>query len=126
MADLIDSTRANQAIFDGTGYLSLSSNESTLVGVLITAASKAIKRYCRREFDSQTFDELYDGFSQPHLQLNQFPVISVARVAGNPTTVLEVTNTSSVVIRAAARVSSAALVLTSVTGPTTTTSTLTF
>ena len=122
MADLIDSTRAKQAI--GT-QSSFTSDETTLIGVLITAASKAIKRYCRREFDSQTFHELYDGHGHARLQLRQFPIISVSRVATTPTKVLEITNTSSTVQRATVALTSTTLSLVRVASGSSTTSTLT-
>lgn len=97
MADLIDSTRAKYNLGGTTinsSNLTTSANENTTLAALITACSKAIKKFCRREFDSQTFDELYDGNASVRLALKQFPIISVARVAYGPTTVLRITNTS--------------------------------
>src|SRR5262245_35087327 len=90
MADLITTARAKYNIAQS----SFSSDENTTIAALVTACSKAIRRFCGREFDSQQFDELYDGDGQDRLILRQFPIVSVARVAYDPTAVLRVTNTS--------------------------------
>jgi hypothetical protein len=122
MADLITSARAKYNL----NNLATTSNEDTTIAALVTACSKAIKRFCRREFDSQTFDELYAGTCKPALVLNQFPIISVARVAYGPTTVLTVTNTSASNQRATVQVTSTGLDLTRVASGVSTTNTLTF
>src|SRR5437660_9724083 len=54
MADLITSARAKYAINQAT----FSGGEDTTISALVTAVSKIVKRYCRREFDSQSYDEL--------------------------------------------------------------------
>ena len=77
--------------------------------------------WTRREFDSQQFDELYDGSGDTRLVLRQYPILSVARVACNPTPVLRVTNTSSANQRANVAVTSTGLTLVRVASGTTTT-----
>lgn len=119
MADLITSTRAKYNIAQS----SFSSTENDTISALITACSKAVRRFCRREFDSQQFDELYTGDGRDRLLLRQFPVISVARVAYDPTTLLRVTNTSASNQRATVAVTSTGLTLVRVASGTVTTDT---
>ena len=90
MADLITSARAKYAI----NQASFTAGEDTTISALVTAVSKAVKRYCRREFDSQTFDELYNGNGDVRLVLDQYPILNVARVAAGPRAVLTIKNTS--------------------------------
>lgn len=123
MADLITRARAKYNL----NNLATTADEDTTLDALITACSKAIRRYCRREFDSQQFDELCSGNGQPYLQLRQFPVISVARVAYEPTPVLRITNTSATNQRATVAVTSTGLTLVRVaSGVVSTDSTITF
>ncbi len=107
MADLITTARAKYNLDNRT----TTAAEDTTLAALVTACSKAIKRYCGREFDSQQFDELYAGTGTPRLLLRQFPIVSVARVAYDPTTVLRITNTSSSNQRATVAVTSTGLTL---------------
>src|SRR5688572_26096227 len=107
MADLITRVRAKYNLNNQT----TTSDEDTTLDALIAASSKAIRRYCRREFDSQQFDELYSGNGDDRLQLKQFPVISVARVAYEPSAVLRITNASASNQRATVAVTSTGLTL---------------
>jgi hypothetical protein len=122
MADLITSARALYNL----NNMSLTANESTTLAALITAVSKAIEQYTGRVFASTQHDELYNGLGQRRLVLRHIPVISVARVAGNPISVLEVSNTSGSNQRATVSVTSTGMSLVRVASGTTTTSTLTF
>ena len=66
--DLISATRAEDALGGATANtanLTLSANESTTLGVLITAISDAIEKYCRRRFVSTAYDEIYNGERRP-------------------------------------------------------------
>src|SRR4051812_38072113 len=119
MADLITTARAKYNL----NNLATTGDEDTALAALVTACSKAIRGYCRREFDSQAFDELYHGDGQPRLLLRQFPLISVSRVAFGPTAVLRVTNTSSSNQRATVAVTASGLALVRVASGTTTTDT---
>src|SRR4051812_19482047 len=84
--DLISSTRALQ-------NLSGASASQTLTD-LITGVSKAVKKYCRRDFTSTAYDELYSGNGQRRLLLRQCPIISVESVRYRPVTVLKIINNS--------------------------------
>jgi hypothetical protein len=119
MADLITSARAKYNL----NNMTTTAAEDTTIAALVTACSKAIKKFCGREFDSQQFDELYPGNGYTRLLLRQFPVISVARVAYAPTTVLRIKNTSASNQRATAAVTSSGLSLTRVASGTSSTDT---
>jgi hypothetical protein len=120
MADLLTAARAKQAILSQTTF---STDEDTTITSLVSAVSAAVRRWCRREFDSQSFDELYRGTGTDRLVLRQSPLISVSRVSTNPTTVLRVTNTASTNQRATVAVTATGLTLTRVASGTTTTDT---
>jgi hypothetical protein len=123
MSDLITTARAKYNL----GNLSTTSDEDTTLAALVTACSRAIRRFCKREFDSQQFDELYHGTDHPRLALRQFPVVSVARVAYDPVAVLRVTNTSTANQRATVAVAASGLSLVRVaSGVTTTDTSVTF
>jgi hypothetical protein len=107
MADLITTARAKYNL----NNLAATSDEDTTLAALVTACSRGIRKHCRREFDSQQFDELYHGTGTPRLTLRQFPVISVARVAYGPTGALRITNTSASNQRATVAVTSSGLTL---------------
>jgi hypothetical protein len=89
MADLITQARA----LDQLNNLSPSGNESTTINNLISACSAAIIKYCRRDFNSTSYDELYSGTGDRRLFLRQFPIISVQSVRYRPVVVLKITNT---------------------------------
>lgn len=129
MADLISSTRAKYA-FGGTtinsSNLTLSSAESTTLDAIISGCSTAIKKFCRRQFDSQTFDQLYDAAENDGdegILLREFPIISVARVACNPATVLQIINNSTANQRATVAVTATGLSLVRVASGSSTTDT---
>jgi hypothetical protein len=85
--DLITLARAKQdiqAIIDNT--------QDALLTTLITAVSDAIEKYCRRDFVSRVYDELYSGNGEPRLMLRQYPIISVQSVRYRPVTVLRIQN----------------------------------
>jgi hypothetical protein len=84
--DLIDVDRARQNL-----PASVNTDEPT-IATFITAASRAIEKYCRREFVQETYDELYNGTGDRRLILNRFPLLSVQSVRYRPVTVLKVIN----------------------------------
>jgi hypothetical protein len=92
MADLITQARA----LDQLNNLSPTANESTTLNNLISACSKAITRYCRRDFTSTVYDELYSGNGDRRMMLRQYPIISVQSVRYRPVVVLKVQNTDTV------------------------------
>src|SRR5262245_11346917 len=119
MSDLITTARAKYNL----NNLTTTAAEDTTLAALVMACSKAIRKFCGREFDSQQFDELYHGNGHHRLLLRQFPIISVARVAYAPTTVLRIRNTSSANQRATVAVTSTGLSLTRVASGTSSTDT---
>ncbi len=82
MADLITLSRAKFAIggAQGAANLALHSDEQATVNALITAVTFAISKYCRRNFDEQTYEERYTGEGETKLLLRHFPIISVASI----------------------------------------------
>jgi hypothetical protein len=105
--DLIPLTRAYQEL-QGVA------NQDSLLSTLITAASDAIEKYCRRYFVSTSYDELYNGTGDKRLLLRQYPIQSMQSVRYRPVTVLKITNSSSANQQARVAVSSTGLVLTGV------------
>jgi len=110
MADLITSARAQQNI----NQASFSGAETNTIATLVTAVSQAVRRYCRRQFDVETFDELYSGTGNYRLLLAQYPIVSVARVAGWPRAVITLRNSSGNNQRATVAVTATGLSLTTV------------
>jgi hypothetical protein len=102
--DLITLTRAYQ---DLQGV----SNQDTLLGTLITAASEVIQRYCKRDFVSTGYDELYSGNGDRKLMLRQYPIASVQSVRYRPVTVLKITNTVPANVQARVSVTNTGLTL---------------
>lgn len=121
MHDLITNARAKTNIPTAT-----SADDGT-INTLITAASKAIQRYCRRDFLVIAYDEIYNGTGQRRLMLRQYPVISVESVRYRPVTVLKIIN-NNIGLNQQARVSVTAtgLTLVRVASGVTTTNNLSF
>src|SRR5262245_41311867 len=86
MADLITSTYAKQALQQDTSF---SAAEDGVIAALVTACSKAIRSYCKREFDSQSFTERYDGVDDTRLVLRQYPIVSVESLTLDGTALVE-------------------------------------
>jgi hypothetical protein len=91
--DLITLARAYQQLSGVSGV------DATLQ-TLITAVSDFIEKYCRRDFVSTVYDEIYNGNGARRLLLRQYPVISVQSVRYRPVTVLKVTNNDPTVVQA--------------------------
>lgn len=119
--DLITLSRAFQQL------PSLTSTSDTLLATLITAASEAIEKYCRRRFYACSYDELYDGNGDRRLMLRAYPIQSVESVRYRPVTVLKIINSSTTVNQQArVKVTSTGLTLTRVASGVTTTNSLTY
>lgn len=110
MADLITSSRAKQGINQST----FTTAEDDTIDAIITAVSQAIRRYCRREFDVQTFDEIYSGTGDHRLMLAEYPINSVSRVSTGHDVVLQVKNTDTSNQRATVSANDTGLSLTTV------------
>lgn len=54
--------------------------------ILINAASERIEKYCGRHFEKANYTEKYRGNNRQLLRLNQYPIISVALVKINGST----------------------------------------
>lgn len=119
---LITSSRAKQAI----NQSSFTAGEDTQISSLIETVSTQVKRYCRQDFASTSYDELYSGAGSWWLLLSHYPLVSVSRVAADPTAVLVVQNTSASVQRATVQVTATGLTLVHVASGTSTSTSLTF
>src|SRR5882724_9943198 len=86
--DLITVSRAKQNLPSITD-----SSQDTNLQTLVTAASKAVQRYCRRDFVACVYDELYNGTGNRRLFLRHYPIQSIQAVRYRPVTVLKITNT---------------------------------
>src|SRR5438046_10759791 len=89
-------------------------SSDAIVQALLTAASDAIQKWCRRDFVSTSYDELYSGSGQRHLLLREYPIVSVQSVRYRPVTVLKITNTDALNVQARVSVLSTGLQLVSV------------
>jgi hypothetical protein len=87
--DLITLARAKQDIQSITD-----NSQDALLTVLITAISDAIEKFCRRDFNSKSYDELYSGSGDHRLLLREYPIQSVQSVRYRLVTVLKITNTN--------------------------------
>jgi hypothetical protein len=109
MADLIDLDRARQNI------PSAANTDEPTISTLISSVSRAIVRYCRRDFVQTDYDEVYSGSGERRLILRQYPLLKIASVRYRPVTVLKIQNTLAGTPIARVRVTSAGLTLTRVT-----------
>lgn len=123
-SDLISNSRAIQ-----NGVLSsLNSANPSYLASLISAASAAVKRLCKRDFLTTSYTEYASGGNFPYdiLQLRQFPVTEITRIATNPVAALLVSNTSTSNQRATVETTSTGLKLVCVASGVSSTSTLTY
>src|SRR5438045_6367921 len=118
--DLITLARAKQNIQSITD-----ASQDTLLGTLITAVSRAIEKYCRRDFVQTTYDELYNGNGDRRLLLRQYPILSVQSVRYRPVTALKITNNLVNTPQARVSVTVMGLTLVTITSRVTTTQTVT-
>ena len=85
--DLITLARAKQDI-----QAIADASQDALLSTLITAVSDPIKKHCRRDFVSRSYDELYSGNGESRPMLPQYPIISVQSVSYRPVIVLRIQN----------------------------------
>jgi hypothetical protein len=95
--DLITNSRARVALPSALGN---GTSDDTAINTLITACSRAIMRYCKRAFVSDTYDELYNGRGERQLLLRNFPIQSVQSVRYRPVTVMQITRTDTATVQA--------------------------
>lgn len=123
MADLITLTRAKINIPDASS----AGADDNKISLLINAVSRAIQRYCRRDFVQTAYDELVNGSGGRRLILNQYPIISVQSVRCRPVAVLTIANDDTTTNQQArVSVTSAGLTLTRVASGVTSTDTVFF
>src|SRR6516164_2113971 len=84
LPDLCDLDLARQHIPNAAN------TDEPLISTMITAASQAVRKYCRRDFNSQTYDEMYNGTGDRRMYLRQYPIISVQSVRYRPVVVLKI------------------------------------
>ena len=66
-------------------YLGITgSDDDTLLGTLIDAASKAIKQYCKDNISETTYTEYYDGPRTNELALRHRPIVSITDIWDDP------------------------------------------
>jgi hypothetical protein len=118
--DLTDIDRVRQSL------PSSANTDEPLLATLITAASRAVMRYCRRDFTQTTYDELYNGTGDRRIILRQYPLISVQAVRYRPVTVLKIINALANTPIARVTVTSTGLTLATTTSGVVTTNTVTF
>jgi hypothetical protein len=94
MADLIDPTTLANLL--AAGGFTLTSAQSTVLPLVTSAASRAIRRWCSRQFTYAEYDELYTVGLDGQILLREFPVDAVTRVASSPATVLTIQNTDGI------------------------------
>lgn len=89
--DLISVDRATE----NAVLSALNTSNPTALASLISAASVAIERYCHRTFSLQSYSEIYSGGGIPYseIQLANYPVVEITRIATSPQGVLLITNT---------------------------------
>ena len=66
---------------------------SDLVSSILTSTDKYIKEYCRRDFESTTYSDTYDG-GVSSIFLNEYPIIALSRVAQGRDEAFSVNNTA--------------------------------
>ena len=71
------------------------SDDDTLIGLLIARATQAIQKYCGRDFVETTYREFYDGTGSSVLSVKNFPIIKVNMLGVGRTQAFGITNTSS-------------------------------
>jgi hypothetical protein len=119
--DLITLSRSKQNIQSITD-----SSQDALLSTLITTVSRAIEKYCRRDFVSTSYDELYNGNGDRRLLLRQYPILAVQSVRYRPVTVVKVTNNLAGTPQARVSVTSTGLSLITVTSGVPTTQNVAF
>jgi hypothetical protein len=90
---------------------SVDADEPTL-WTLIGVASRAVQKYCRRDFVQTPYDELYNGLGDRRLVLRMYPLLSVQSVRYRPVVVLKIQNNLANTPIARASVTNAGLTLT--------------
>jgi hypothetical protein len=83
-----------------------------LIQTLVTAASSAIEKWCRRDFYVRSYDELYNGNGDRRLFMRAYPIQTVTSVRYRPVTVMKVINNNSNNTQARVQITSTGITLT--------------
>ena len=94
-------------------YLGITSTDyDTIIGNLVTRASRAIETYCNRTFNSTAYiNERHSGGSDL-IYVKNYPIISLSRVAVGTRNVLQITHSDSSAASATINISSTGITLT--------------
>lgn len=68
--------------------------ETKIISAIQNGAEKAIKNYCNRDLESTVYSEYYDGDGEQYLQLDNYPITALTRVAKGRRSAIRVKNTS--------------------------------
>lgn len=119
---------SNDTAIQNATLSALNASDPSYLARLISAASVAIEGYCMRSFTAQSYTEVYSGGGMPYaeIQLNNFPVLSIERIATSAQQALTINNTSAANQRATVATTSTGLKLVRVASGVSTTSTLAF
>jgi hypothetical protein len=79
------------------------SADNSVMADLISAACDFAEKFCQRTFTLTTYDEVQDGLGSELLFVDNFPVVSITRIATTPVPVLQVLNTNTTNSRATVR-----------------------
>jgi hypothetical protein len=66
--------------------------DQSALPALILAASRAVQKYCTRDFAYWNYDETYDGNGFSQLVLRQYPINRIYRLSCNPTPAITIDN----------------------------------
>lgn len=95
LPNLISDARAQSVVAFNPGLAKICAAVPGYIGNLITAASAAIRAITMRDITPNSYIEYYDGENWPYatIQLRQWPIASVSRLAINPQCAITITNT---------------------------------
>ncbi len=86
---------------DPTAALSIVSDQAATedptapVQVILDGVDAFVKSYCKRDFESTTYKEYYNGKNRQNLFLKQYPIISISRLSIGRINGLKVANSAS-------------------------------
>lgn len=79
----------------GSANVSFNAAEDTTIEEIIEAVSLAAARYCGRNFDERTYDEIHES-TRGQLRTANYPITAITYLRSDPVPVCEITNTNSV------------------------------
>lgn len=70
------------------------SDPTSIISTLRSEVDAFVKTYCRRDFESTSYNEIYDGDGSNKLYLDHFPVTAITRLAIGKQDVLSINNST--------------------------------